>query len=889
MLALAASDAVRDAYMAHTPPTSVGVTLVNFDQHFCSLTEAGSPFPWQRRLWGLMANAEFDKCATCVLPTGLGKTSIIPIWLLALAANPTQVPRRLVYVVNRRTVVDQASDEVKRIRERLLAGRAPAVTDSLRTMCGVEYSVPLAISTLRGQFADNAEWRLDPARPAVVVGTVDMIGSRLLFSGYGTGFRSRSVHAGLLGQDTLLIHDEAHLEPAFQRLLEAIESEQSRSGDIRPLRVVELTATSRSGTSCPFTLDRDDEADPTVAKRLTATKRLTLHACEDEKAVVDGMLRTAIAHADSKSAVLVFARRIDAAEKIAAELGKKRYPVALLTGTMRGFERDRLASTDPVFARFLPDSSRPDGVSPVEGAAYLVCTSAGEVGINISADHLVCDLTPFDSMAQRLGRVNRFGAGDASVDVFHPEQLDPKEMLAKQRAATLEALRQLPPTGKALQASPSALASLPADRRLAAFTPSPQVLPATDVLFDAWTLTTIRHELPGRPPVADWLHGVADWQPPDTQIAWREEVQVLGETVSADEIEEVLADYPVKPHEILRDRQHRVFNQLEVLAGHRPDDIAWVMSPSGQITRHTLRSLTEKTASKLPQVALADCLVLLSPCSGGLSPQGTLDGTCVEATDVADRWYDETNRQKRVRVWGDESPPTPGPWRLVRVIDVTDGDADEPPDEVTQRKKFFWRWFVRPRAADDDGSLAGTAAQELDDHLSRAAAVGRRLATNLHLPDDLAEAVVACLRWHDLGKNRRVWQVAIGNTSYAAGRVLAKSGGVMKPALLNSYRHEFGSLLDLAKQKEADLSALQRRDLTLHLIAAHHGRARPHFPAVEVFDPSHPASECDLMAMAVPYRFASVQKQHGRWALAWLEAIARSADAIASQPEGEVL
>jgi CRISPR-associated endonuclease/helicase Cas3 len=861
--------------------------LAEFDESFSALTASPKPFPWQRRLWRLMADADFANCRTCVLPTGLGKTSIIPIWLLALAANPTQVPRRLVYVVNRRTVVDQASDEVKRIRERLLAGVAPTAAAGLRAMCGANSPVPLAISTLRGQFADNAEWRLDPARPAVVVGTVDMIGSRLLFSGYGTGFRSRSVHAGLLGQDTLLVHDEAHLEPAFQQLLEAIVSEQSRSGDIRPLRVVELTATSRSGTSRPFTLDRDDKADPTVAKRLAATKRLTLHACDDEKAVVDGILRRAIAHAGSRSAVLVFTRRVEAAERVAAELGRKGFPVALLTGTMRGHERDGLASTDPVFARFLPDSSRPDGVSPAEGAAYLVCTSAGEVGINISADHLVCDLTPFDSMAQRLGRVNRFGLGDASIDVFHPETMDPKEALAEQRAATLEVLRQLPPDGDAFQASPRALDGLPAESRLAAFTPSPEVLPVTDVLFDTWTLTTIRHELPGRPPVADWLHGVADWQPPDTQIAWREEVQVLGETASADDIEEILADYPLKPHEVLRDRQQRVFNQLEMIAGRRPDDVAWVMSPSGQITRHTLRSLTEKTASNSPRVALADCLVLLSPCSGGLSPQGTLDGNCIEATDVADRWYDEANRQRRVRVWDDESLPTPGPWRLVRVIDTADEETNDPSEEAKEPTKRFWRWFVRPRTADDDGSLASTAAQELNDHLSRAAAVGKQLATALHLPDDFAEAVVACLQWHDLGKNRRIWQAAIGNNAYATGSVLAKSGGVMRPALLNSYRHELGSLLDVAKRSDADLSAIRHRDLILHLIAAHHGRARPHFPAAEVFDPSHPAADCDLAATAVPNRFASLQKQHGRWTLAWLEAIVRSADAIASQTEGD--
>ncbi len=73
-----------------------------------------------------------------------------------------------------------------------------------------------------------------------------MIGSRLLFSGYGRGFKSRPLHAGFLGQDTLLVHDEAHLEPAFQKLIEAITKEQERCKDFMKLRIMEMTATARS-------------------------------------------------------------------------------------------------------------------------------------------------------------------------------------------------------------------------------------------------------------------------------------------------------------------------------------------------------------------------------------------------------------------------------------------------------------------------------------------------------------------------------------------------------------------------------------------------------------------------------------------------------------------
>jgi CRISPR-associated endonuclease/helicase Cas3 len=135
---------------------------IKFDEAFKALT-GNDPFPWQRELyekWFALGKVP----QSCNLPTGLGKTSVIAVWLIALA-NKCNVPRRLVYVVNRRTVVDQTTDEVEKYRRNLAVAGIPD---------------ELAISTLRGQFADNREWSADPSRPAVICGTVDMIGSRLL-------------------------------------------------------------------------------------------------------------------------------------------------------------------------------------------------------------------------------------------------------------------------------------------------------------------------------------------------------------------------------------------------------------------------------------------------------------------------------------------------------------------------------------------------------------------------------------------------------------------------------------------------------------------------------------------------------------------------------------
>ena len=79
------------------------------------------------------------------------------------------------------------------------------------------------------------------------------------------------------------------------------------------------------------------------------------------------------------------------------------------------------------------------------------------------------------------------------------------------------------------------------------------------------------------------------------------------------------------------------------------------------------------------------------------------------------------------------------------------------------------------------------------------------------------------------------------------------------------------------------------QELALHLIAAHHGRARPHFPLEEVLDDLHP-EKVGLLAIEVLQRYARLQRKYGRWGLAYLESLVRAADYIASEkacrPEG---
>ena len=629
----------------------------SFHQTFELLT-GFSPLPWQQALSERFASGANHIPSRCDLPTGLGKTSVVAIWLIALANNPGSIPRRLVYVVNRRTVVDQTTEEVEKIRHNLVKPELADFLTALKSLCAIDCDCPLAISTLRGQFADNREWSADPCRAALIAGTVDMIGSRLLFSGYGIGFKTKPLHAGFLGQDTLLVHDEAHLEPAFQKLLTQIEEEQKRCGDARMLRVMELSATTRVDNSAssrhaaePFGLTEDEEEkSPLVKERLRAPKKLSLIPLEDPKKLPDKLAEFALCRKASNRAILVFARSVEHVEKIANTLRKEQ--VAVLTGTLRGKERDELVNT-PVFRRFCPPSSSPAGepVPLAQGTAYLICTSAGEVGLNISGDDLICDLSTFESMAQRFGRVNRFGKRtDTEISVIHPVKFDTGKPMEERLEKTLALLQKLDG-----DASPGALRNLDATACSNAFSPEPTILTPSDILFDSWSLTSIKGALPGRPPVENYLHGIVENELPETQVAWREEVGVITEELCETyRPADLLAEYPLKPHELLRDRSDRVWNHLAEIAARTSKQgrqfPVWLIGPNGEVQIFALDQLADKRAKE----RIHHCTLLLPPDAGGLE-KGLLNGKSEHADDVADIFDDHNQQWRRVRVWDTDS------------------------------------------------------------------------------------------------------------------------------------------------------------------------------------------------------------------------------------------
>lgn len=850
--------------------------LQDFATAFRLLT-GNPPFPWQKALYEQFLKDHKDNIPpACNLPTGLGKTSVIAVWLIALA-NGANVPRRLVYVVNRRTVVDQTTNEVENYRDKL---RNAGLFDVLRGMCAAPLrgnDSPLAISTLRGQFADNRAWSADPSRPAVICGTVDMIGSRLLFSGYGVGMKARPLHAGFLGQDALLVHDEAHLEPAFQELVLTIEKEQKREREHKPLFpwpqlcVMELTATSH-GTAKAFGLTADDRKNQVVRERIGATKTIHLEPIKDPKKLAEQLADKALTFADSNRAVLVFALKVDDVMKVAAKLPKNQ--VVTLTGTMRGKERDALVE-DPIFKRFLPGGQSDNETS------YLVCTSAGEVGVNISADHMVCDLTTFESMAQRFGRVNRFGKrDDTEIHVVHPDDdAFEDDEYDQRRAKTLALLRSLDGDG-----SPDALGQLDPAERQAAFAPPPTILPATEILFDAWALTTIKGPLPGRPPVEPYLHGLpTEWQPPETYVAWRTEVErITGDLLAEYPPTELLDAYPLKPHELLKEPSYRAFKQFEAMAKRLAGQEVpvWLVDDDGRVDVLTLADLVDKDKKD----RLNGKTALLPPSAGGLAG-GMLNGTAAAlqegSLDVADELFfsdpDGNPVRQRKRLWNVDPNTDPEVEDMHPAVTI----SLPGPEDDEEAEGDVWQWFVLGNEGDKSAKKPVLWQVHVNDVVERTQAIVERLP----LDESLKRALVTAARFHDHGKRRKQFQIVLGNTKYPEC-LLAKSGtngGRVK----ESYRHEFGSLLDVMDEPEFKKLNEDEQDLVLHLIASHHGRGRPHFAIDEAFDPERPHADTERIATEVPRRFARLQRRYGRWGLAYLESLLRAADWAASANPSE--
>ncbi len=416
------------------------MTPISFSDFFQALWDR-EPFDWQTRLLERVVTEGWP--STLNLPTGAGKTAALDIAVFALALDATRPPaerkqsRRIVLVVDRRVVVDQAFARAVTIANRLKAAREgilAEVASALYELSGNAEGLPILPAILRGGMPRESEWAKSPSQPVILTSTVDQVGSRLLFRGYGVSERMRPVHAGLLGCDTLLFLDEVHLARPFEETLSAITRFYANGQSdrlTRPLRFVRMSATVASPNDDTFGLVESDRQNSHLSARLTSQKNAVLRQIStprDSGKAADALAKAAVREVEriakgKARALAVIVNRVETAKKIAAlvegAVGPE-WSVSLLTGRMRPL--DRLDKQAAVLSQVMAGRKR----SNESTRLVLVSTQAIEAGADFDFDALVTECASLDALRQRFGRLDRLGdlrtteavilAGSSGVD-----------------------------------------------------------------------------------------------------------------------------------------------------------------------------------------------------------------------------------------------------------------------------------------------------------------------------------------------------------------------------------------------------------------------------------------------------------------------------------------
>ena len=498
-------------------------------------------FPWQQRLATALCAGNWPE--TLALPTSCGKTSLLEIHLYALALQAglsvleRTAPLRLVYVVDRRLVVDEVAQHAAFLHSRLfeaLQGNcqedAP-VREIAARLASFGGEGPLQIVELRGGMYRDESWIFSPATPLLCISTVDQAGSRLLFRGYGLSDSQLPVHAGFLGSDVLYCVDEGHLSREFLRTLADVRRYQGQAAVqvTPPLRVLQMTATPQHASTSlepiAFSLNQEDLDHPVLGRRLQARKRALL---VETNTLVQEVVGQAwkLAGKEHVEVVGVVLNRVKTARDVFRLLQKEGdADVILLTGRMRPWNRERLLKR---WLKELEAGKRARGtrLRPL----FVVATQAIEVGANLDFDAMVTQSASLSSLIQRLGRLNRLGEfpGDCLAVIVHEKQkkgsLDPIYGLSLPQAWDWlrQAERERLGHGGILDlgiAGLQLLDSLLERPQEAPLSPSPLLLPGH---LDLWSQTSPR-PMPD-PDVAPFLHGLQALEAADVLLVWRADV-----------------------------------------------------------------------------------------------------------------------------------------------------------------------------------------------------------------------------------------------------------------------------------------------------------------------------------------------------------------------------
>ncbi|MFM9964037.1 MAG: type I-U CRISPR-associated helicase/endonuclease Cas3 [Planctomycetaceae bacterium] len=525
-----------------------------------------SPFRWQAHLAEQACHGDWPRFIK--LPTSSGKTSCLDIAVFALAhqawrrrANGAAVdaPRRIFFVVDRRIIVNEAFLRANHLKKKLKAALDQddnplyPVAWWLQSLADNKHAPPLDCVELRGGIYRDDAWVRSLLQPTIVTSTVDQVGSRLLFRGYGVSDRNLPIHAALTANDSLILLDEAHCSKPFSQTMEAIaryrdarltpnETPRWAEQPIRtPFRFIEMTATPRNAsTDDVFQLEGADyQVDPALEERHGCAKPIRLGESSAKGAKQNETLaKHLVVHADSLAEgsdsqppcfrVAIVVNRVDCARQ-AFKLLKAKHGdrVELMIGRMRPIDRDRLT-------RKLQDRFKSDSDEQLTEPHFLVATQCLEVGADFDFDGMVCQCASLDALRQRFGRLNRLGKSPHARGVIVMAEGDkaprkPDPIYGESLPATWDWLKQMSANDvidfgiRSLDAVLSeARSANPSDveRLSAPSLDAPVLMPAH---LDLLGQTAPRPAL--EPDVAAYLHG-PNRGVPEVRLCWRADLPV---------------------------------------------------------------------------------------------------------------------------------------------------------------------------------------------------------------------------------------------------------------------------------------------------------------------------------------------------------------------------
>jgi CRISPR-associated endonuclease/helicase Cas3 len=852
---------------------------------FSELFPAGrKPFAWQESLFSQLVGGDAPESLS--LPTATGKTyGLLRCWLGALCEKPAIMPRRLAYVVNRRAVIDQVYEDALSLAEKV---KEPALAAHIaKSVPGAHADSPLGVYAFRGQRSLDHEWLSYPERPAILIGTVDMLGSRLLFRAYvGSGDWRRAQSAGLLGQDTWFVLDEPHLAHPFRNLLASIKAMQNRKQTPRPFWFTQIGATNRGSVAGEEQLRDKLTSDKALTPRLSAHKKVTV--CNDPLAsdafvaeslrIASGALKTG---KPLSVAVIVSTVRLARAltEAFTAEKESLGQVPAIfcITGAMRGVDRDALLASQDFRDAFAASGKTR------KTSALLIGTHCLEAGFDGDFDLLISDIASAPSVLQRLGRLNRVGEATEAEGHFLLIQDKKGEPLHVAAAPTHKWMLQLGRGGgKQVELSGSyatdcgksiltAWDNLAAEDKDALSDPTvahPFFEEIDAMLFSMSSSLPLGSQ--GRTDL--YLHGFEVPERSETSFVWREEAQWL----AGDDLAEALRCRRPLPAELAQLSPYAAREELTTmmrrLAKHKRfdliDQIAFLDPWDGTTKPAFLRR--RDGSIRIPEIGeLANRVVVIPPDAGGYA-EGFVDGSSSDRVeDVAAQareesvalsaWCWDGSKLREASVASAcKAPPDD-----TSVVKIVPAGLRPPPAVLPLFAKTGWL-VLGPRRCKKAKSSEATA---LKDHLDQVKAAAKRIARSLDVPSHLETVVVEAAAHHDVGKSHHGFQRFLGNADLA--NPVAKSA---KPVGGRSpFRHEALSVLVASVSDE----------ITRHVIGTHHGYGRP------VFDPTVrvPHAGSDQLTAADGewlQNFGQLSAEFNPWVLAWLESLVRAADAQAS-------